>query len=684
MSLQRRFRTFRRRYIHFKSTFGFFIMVVIVTWRRRSSSSEGDVGVVDRHHEDYDEYAYERKGMLYHGYDGGLANENRLGEVHEPKANFVKDYQNLLENRENIAKMFKEKDGQIHAFKKLKRQFGIGLEEDEDFDKGNRFRIRDAFKSDETRKAALSKLKQILGLPPDEVGADRGVDEAMHGNVGHQHEGLNQNDNNDKKENNDNADHKQKVAMSKVKKKPLDFEIGEIGRPLPDVRPVECKHKSYPENLPTASVIIIFYDEGLKTLLRTVHSIVNRSPPHLISEIILLDDFSTKEHYTKELKVQLNQVDYPIVIRRTNQRFGWVLARIQGAEYAHGDVLIFLDAHTEVTEGWLEPILGRISGNRQHLVFPVIDHIEPKTLKYMSDSEYSLKVGVFDWSFGVTWQHFPTHGHDPTSPISSPVMADAVFAIDREYFIKLDGYDPFYSTEDIADLDLSFKVWMCGGFIELLPCSHVGHLHRPTMPFRLPGRGEINDRKRLAELWLGEYTNFFYTIFPNAKTEKTGDLTDEEALIKKLKCKSISWYWETVYSNSIWPINGERYGEIHHIDTKQCLDIAVEEIDHQVRNAVTSVVVCDGAGTSQMWMLTSIGEIRNNFLCLESLDGMTVTASKCHRQKSNQEWMIQSSIERIYHAVSQHCLDFGSDGRVTLQPCNPSPSQSWKLVPRAS
>lgn len=72
----------------------------------------------------------------------------------------------------------------------------------------------------------------------------------------------------------------------------------------------------------------------------------------------------SSEHYTKELKVQLHRIDYPIIIRRTKQRFGWVLARIQGTEYAKGDILIFLDAHTEVTKGWLEPILSRISDNR--------------------------------------------------------------------------------------------------------------------------------------------------------------------------------------------------------------------------------------------------------------------------------------------------------------------------------
>lgn len=44
--------------------------------------------------------------------------------------------------------------------------------------------------------------------------------------------------------------------------------------------------------MPTASVVIVFKNERWSPVLRTVYSVLNRSPKHLLKEVILVDDQS--------------------------------------------------------------------------------------------------------------------------------------------------------------------------------------------------------------------------------------------------------------------------------------------------------------------------------------------------------------------------------------------------------
>ena len=46
--------------------------------------------------------------------------------------------------------------------------------------------------------------------------------------------------------------------------------------------------------MPKVSVIIPFHDEHFTTLLRSVYSVIDKSPVELLEEVILVDDFSKK------------------------------------------------------------------------------------------------------------------------------------------------------------------------------------------------------------------------------------------------------------------------------------------------------------------------------------------------------------------------------------------------------
>ena len=65
-------------------------------------------------------------------------------------------------------------------------------------------------------------------------------------------------------------------------------------------------------DLPQTSVIVCFHNEAWSVLLRSVHSILNRSPENILLEIILVDDASTMDHLKKDLEDYMAQ--YPKVI----------------------------------------------------------------------------------------------------------------------------------------------------------------------------------------------------------------------------------------------------------------------------------------------------------------------------------------------------------------------------------
>ena len=126
-----------------------------------------------------------------------------------------------------------------------------------------------------------------------------------------------------------------------------------LWRSLPDFRNSACKQINYAHDLPTASVIFIFKNERWSSILRSVYSVINRSPRHLLEEVILVDDLSDIEEVKKPLDDYCEEHFGDIVrILRPTKRLGLIAAKNYGGRRARGDVLVFLDAHIEATEGW--------------------------------------------------------------------------------------------------------------------------------------------------------------------------------------------------------------------------------------------------------------------------------------------------------------------------------------------
>ncbi|XP_033036583.1 polypeptide N-acetylgalactosaminyltransferase 10 isoform X4 [Trachypithecus francoisi] len=391
-----------------------------------------------------------------------------------------------------------------------------------------------------------------------------------------------------------------------------------LNRSLPDIRHPNCNSKRYLETLPNTSIIIPFHNEGWSSLLRTVHSVLNRSPPELVAEIVLVDDFSDREHLKKPLEDYMAL--FPSVrILRTKKREGLIRTRMLGASVATGDVITFLDSHCEANVNWLPPLLDRIARNRKTIVCPMIDVIDHDDFRYETQAGDAMR-GAFDWEMYYKRIPIPPELQkaDPSDPFESPVMAGGLFAVDRKWFWELGGYDPGLEIWGGEQYEISFKVWMCGGRMEDIPCSRVGHIYRKYVPYKVP-----------AGVSLARIRNVGTGLCADTKHGALGSPLRLEGCVRGRG--EAAWNNMQVFTFT-WR-EDIRPGDPQHTK-KFCFDA----ISH----------------TSP------------------------VTLYDCHSMKGNQLWKYRKD-KTLYHPVSGSCMDCSeSDHRIFMNTCNPSSlTQQW-------
>ncbi|XP_060584383.1 polypeptide N-acetylgalactosaminyltransferase 5-like [Ruditapes philippinarum] len=457
-----------------------------------------------------------------------------------------------------------------------------------------------------------------------------------------------------------------------------------LHRSLPDVRDPECKKLDYGKNLPSACVIVIFHNEAWSVLLRTVHSIFDRSPEENLKQIILVDDFSDFDHLKEPLQEYVDKIDKLSLVRAT-ERSGLIRARIMGFEHCTAQVSVFLDSHCEVTEGWLPPLLYRIKENYTNVLVPVIDVIDDSTFKYNGVSGGGIRsvyVGGFDWGLLFNWHPIPEKelkriDSKAYLPVRSPTMAGGLFAISSEYFRKLGTYDSGMDIWGGENLELSFKTWMCGGTLETIPCSHVGHVFRKRSPYKWGVRNALQrNLVRLAEVWLDDYKEYYYMRI-NHNLGDFGDVSERKALREKLQCKNFTWYLDNIYPELFVPGNSIGSGEIRNKDRSMCIDANTDT--ESARSQPVSVYPCHGQGGNQFWLLSADNEFRRDEYCWDTPDGVQVKIYGCHGGKGHQEFFYRSD-GTIYNPNFQKCVEMTYDSQgLQLAVCDNKPRQIWQM-----
>lgn len=458
-----------------------------------------------------------------------------------------------------------------------------------------------------------------------------------------------------------------------------------LHRSIPDPRPQQCAHKLYSSVLPKVSVIIIFHNEGWSTLLRTVHTVLDRSPQGLLHEVVLCDDFSSKVHLKKKLEDYILQ--FPQVkLVRTTQREGLIRARVYGADHSTGQVLLFLDSHCEANVGWLPPLLSEIAKDYRTVVCPTVDFIDHNDFHYRGVDPFIR--GTFNWRFDYKEKAINAkqklERKDETEGVRSPVMAGGLFAISRKFWEEIGKYDPGMYVWGGEQYEISFKLWMCGGQMLNIPCSRVGHVYRRNVPYTYdkPNAVLINF-KRVAEVWMGDFKEFLYQKRPEIRHQKHGSIVERMEIRDRNKCKDFKWYLLNVANDTIRTKyeydRGE--GEVVHVDSNSCIDTSGRSSGRPV--ALSS---CHNS-YSQRFKWTSIYELRQDpEECLDAryADTNNIYNEKCHELGGNQKFTYDTRTNQFIHGGTGMCLSVPNEPEPShpiVENCNAeSHLQKWKFT----
>ncbi|XP_041759648.1 polypeptide N-acetylgalactosaminyltransferase 12 [Coregonus clupeaformis] len=473
-----------------------------------------------------------------------------------------------------------------------------------------------------------------------------------------------------------------------------------LHRSLPEQWNPLCKDLKYDyRSLPSTTVVIAFYNEAWSTLLRTVHSVLETSPDILLREVVLVDDYSDRAHLKEPLENYISSLKKVHLIR-ARKREGLVRARLLGASIATGDVLTFLDCHCECHKGWLEPLLDRIKEEPSAVVCPVIDVIDWNTFQYLGNPG-EPQIGGFDWRLVFTWHSVPEYEQkrrrSAIDVIRSPTMAGGLFAVSKNYFHYLGTYDTGMEVWGGENLEFSFRIWQCGGSLEVHPCSHVGHVFPKKAPYSRSKA--LANSVRAAEVWMDEYKELYYHRNPHARLEAFGDVTDRRRLRTQLGCKDFKWYLENIYPDIHVP--EDRPGMFGMLKNRgmsnYCFDYNPPD-DHNLMGHRIILYPCHGMGQNQFFEYSSeSSEIRYNTrepagCAVGDAVSTYLTVHLCRKPRQpvpeDQKFVLRED-DSLYHVMTQKCVQAvdktdNDSPAPALRPCSDHANQKWFFEERGS
>lgn len=325
----------------------------------------------------------------------------------------------------------------------------------------------------------------------------------------------------------------------------------------PDTRPDGCDevsvdpHGNNFEGL-LVSIIIPYRREKWDHILGSVESILYFTPADLIGEILFVSDGNGPEEVHLELLRALSPVISVLVLPMAGEGLISAKMRAVGATLPASSVIVFLEPHIRVNQMWLQALLARIRRHPHVLAMPALDLIPQDNFRqYLKGTKGHWR---FEWNLNLIFTNPYGTNEVSRDPWASPATSGGIFAIRKDYWNQLGLYDAGMIGWGGDHIEATLKVWRCGGHIEIVPCSRIGHLFRDPAhrPYDVEVKQVVHNYGRIAEVWLDDYRSYFLKMKPEVAQMDLGDLSHQHALRDRLRCHNMSWYLENVDREMFW------------------------------------------------------------------------------------------------------------------------------------
>lgn len=202
---------------------------------------------------------------------------------------------------------------------------------------------------------------------------------------------------------------------------------------------------------PFVSIILLNFN-GKDYTIDCVNSILKSHYPKF--EVLLIDNASTDNSYAVlRKKFQKNK---KVRIFRSDTQLHFTGGHNFGARKARGGKLILLNNDTIVEKNWIRELVNFSKGHTKWLVQPKILNFQNKKLIDSAGEKYRFSGFVF----GRGYNQQDRGQYDRNFRIDA--VAGAAFMIDKEFFLSLGGFDPWFKNH-YENIDLSLRAKKSGG-----------------------------------------------------------------------------------------------------------------------------------------------------------------------------------------------------------------------------